>query len=279
MNLEELNKSQLILLTLLTSFVTSIATGIVTVSLMEEAPQTIAQTVNRVVERTVERVVPSGQPANAAATVVTEKTVIVKESDQIAGAIDTASPSVVRLFTEGLDETGKPRDVFLGLGFVLSADGVIITDVATIPAGTITVEVKDGGRALATLEKSDPVTGLAVLRGATSTGETPIEWKPARMAGKERSLGDVVISISGKSSIRIGNGIITALSGDDTSVVETNVPVGAVAYGSAFINTDGEIEGLSTAASRLTGENAFLASESILMYTAPQEAPDAATGA
>ena len=34
MNMEELSKSQIVLLTLLVSFVTSIATGIVTVSLM-----------------------------------------------------------------------------------------------------------------------------------------------------------------------------------------------------------------------------------------------------
>ena len=38
MDLEHLNKTQIILLTLLVSFVTSIATGIVTVSLLAQAP-------------------------------------------------------------------------------------------------------------------------------------------------------------------------------------------------------------------------------------------------
>ena len=51
MDMEELSKSQIILLTLLVSFVTSIATGIVTVSLMNQAPPAIAQTVNRIIER------------------------------------------------------------------------------------------------------------------------------------------------------------------------------------------------------------------------------------
>jgi len=53
MEMEKLNKSQIVLLTLLVSFVTLIATGVVTVSLMDQAPPAIAQTVNRIVERTV----------------------------------------------------------------------------------------------------------------------------------------------------------------------------------------------------------------------------------
>ena len=81
MELEKLNKSQIVLLTLLVSFMTSIATGIVTVSLMQQAPPEITETVSRVVEHTVEKVVP-GQTA-AVAVPQTIKTVVVKESDLI----------------------------------------------------------------------------------------------------------------------------------------------------------------------------------------------------
>ena len=58
MDIEQLNKFQIVLLTLLVSFITSIATGIVTVALMEQAPPVIPQTINRIVERTIERTVP-----------------------------------------------------------------------------------------------------------------------------------------------------------------------------------------------------------------------------
>ena len=63
MNIEELNKTQIILLTLLISFITSIATGIVTVSLMNQAPKVVTDTVHKVIEKTVERVVPGEQKA------------------------------------------------------------------------------------------------------------------------------------------------------------------------------------------------------------------------
>src|SRR5882757_4343456 len=120
MEIENLNKSQIILLTLLVSFVTSIATGIVTVSLMDQAPPAIAQTVNRVVERTVEKVMPAVQTAAIGQT----KTVVIKESDLIAQSIVQVRPSVVSIYSS--DATGTR--VFLGLGLVLTKSGNIVAD-------------------------------------------------------------------------------------------------------------------------------------------------------
>jgi len=58
MDIKDLNKSQLVLLTLLVSFVVSIATGITTVALMDQNQvKTVPQTINRVIQRTIERVV------------------------------------------------------------------------------------------------------------------------------------------------------------------------------------------------------------------------------
>src|ERR1700690_30511 len=120
MDIEQLSKSQIILLTLLTSFVTSIATGIVSVSLMDQAPPVVAQTVNRVVEHTVEKVIPSGQ--TAASTVTTEKTVVINQSDAISQAVQKATPSVVRLYA-----SSDPTQ-FIALGTVLNSTGMIVTD-------------------------------------------------------------------------------------------------------------------------------------------------------
>ena len=280
MDLEHLNKSQIVLLTLLVSFVTSVATGIVTVTMLEEAPPIIAQTVNRVVERTVERVVPSGQTATV--NTVTEKTIIVKESDLIAQAVTKVNASIVRLYTLGKDAEGNDADVFLGLGIVFKDDGTILTDKAALPVGVIYVARADGKRATATVVSNDDVTGLALLQGATSTetGE-PLGWSAAKVVGAAPTLGKAVVSVSGKNSTRIGDGIVTALSAEKgegaTHIVETNIPVGAIVFGSPLINSDGELEGLSTAVSRAQADNSFLASEAIIMYTSPTHVDEAPT--
>jgi S1-C subfamily serine protease len=271
MDLEHLNKSQIVLLTLLVSFVTSVATGIVTVTLLEEAPPVIAQTVNRVVERTVERVVPSGQTAGA--STVTEKTVVVKESDLIAQSVETVAPSVVRLFASGGDS-----DVFLGLGLIVKDDGTIVTDAAVLPAtGPVMVSRADGVRATSSIVSRDADTGLALLQGATSTAEGPLAWHAAQLSDRAPTLGKVVVGISGKDAMRIGDGIVTAIpaaEGEKTGrFLETNVPSGAIAYGSPLVNADGWIEGISTSASRAQSENAFLASSVIIVYTTPREVP------
>src|SRR3989338_10938680 len=109
MEIEKLNKTQIILLTLLTSFVTSIATGIVTVTLLEQAPPVVTQTINRVVESTIEKVIPS----QGTSVVTKETTVVVKEDDLIAKSIENDSLSLARIFEKTLNKDGSPATIFV----------------------------------------------------------------------------------------------------------------------------------------------------------------------
>lgn len=117
--MEQLTKTQMLLLTLLITFVTSIATGIVTVTLLEKAPPAVTQTINRVVEKTIERIVPS---ETGKATVVTER-VVVKEEDLIVKAVEQNTNSIIAL--RGVNAEGVEQH--LGLGFLVSADGLAVT--------------------------------------------------------------------------------------------------------------------------------------------------------
>src|SRR3989344_1190668 len=120
MQMEELNKNQIILLVLLVSFITSIATGIVTVTLMDQAPQEVTLTINRVVET----VVPGETKIS---TVIKEVPVIVTEEALIVEAINNGSPSVFRIFiNQGSDKKQIGSTVYVDKrGYFATENGLI----------------------------------------------------------------------------------------------------------------------------------------------------------
>jgi S1-C subfamily serine protease len=274
MDLEQLNKSQIVLLTLLVSFVTSIATGIVSVTLMEQAPPAITQTVNRIVERTVEKVVPQeGQVAAASTEIVT-----VQESDRVADAVAKTVPVAVRLFAPGKDTYGQPIVLSLGLGVVATDDGLIFADGSMMSDDAdISVLRSDGIRVPAKVVGRDPATGVVRLQAASTTEtekdgkkETmPIAWTPAVFVKSDAQLGEKIVVLAGQSSLKVADGIVTALpaggEGIAAHIIETSVPLDAYAVGSPLVTVHGEVLGLATAASRATA-GGFLASSFVLSY-------------
>ncbi len=271
MNMEELSKSQIVLLTLLVSFVTSIATGIVTVSLMDQAPPAVAQTVNRIIERTVEKVTPAGLAAATAVT--TEKTVIVKESDLISQALVRANPSIVRLFTTSTD-----TPAFLALGVVMDASGTIVSDADIFKEGDVAVaELASGSRIRVALTSQDPASAIAYFASASTTteGKTPV-WNPIAISGTHPALGATVIALAGKSTARVAAGIITTLiaSAEEggPQVIDTDVSVDSVLPGSPLITTEGNLLGLRTGVARALSASGFV-SASILMKKEEKKTP------
>ena len=124
MDIKELNKTQLILLTLLITFVVSIATGIITVSLMQQMPKSVPQTINNVIQRTIEKV------TTVPATPVTDP----KSSDSKDLTLGDGD-AMVSIYTSDADidktiippithETMKP----LGQGIIISDSGLILID-------------------------------------------------------------------------------------------------------------------------------------------------------
>lgn len=265
MDLEKLNKSQIVLLTLLVSFVTSIATGIVTVALMEQAPPAITQTVNRVVERTIEKVAPESLVASAASP----ETVIVRESDLLANAIQRVSPSVVRLFTPGSDGTSNDGKIFVGLAIVADANGVLVADAGT-PDGTLTALRSDGVEVPVNAIARPQGSNLIRLQAATTNEKNEkLAWKPAAFAQKDVSLGASIVTIGGRTSVKIGKGVIigTSAYGNDNpaGIIETDIPADSFAAGSPLIDADGAVIGIATRESRTAAPGGFLASSAIVL--------------
>lgn len=253
--MEELTKTQLILLALLVSFVTSIATGIVTVTLLDQAPPGVTQTINRVVERTVEKVV----PGQAASVITKETTVIIKEENLIIDAVDKNSRSVVRIAL--LDEKGG-FGTTLGIGVIVSTDGKIVTDVLNLTdSDKYLIKLANGNVYLATLSVRKLTDNLSLLKIEQNVkdGETALKLtKPSFADNTNLRLGQTIIAIGGLGENAILTGVISKLnketlvvdSGTSTSTTEakktevlksivTNVNLSADYSGGPLLDVDG----------------------------------------
>lgn len=123
MDIKELNKTQLILLTLLITFVVSIATGIVTVTLMQQMPKAATQTINNVIQRTIEKVTTVQAPTKNSNLNLSDGSVLVSIYDK----------SYVQ--TEIKDnQDGAVIDPIkpLSQGVVISDSGLILVDSNTL---------------------------------------------------------------------------------------------------------------------------------------------------
>jgi hypothetical protein len=228
MDIDDLSKSQLLLLTLLVNFVMSIATGIVTVSLLDQAPQTVTQTVNRIVEHTVETVVPAATPADDSPAPVQQPT----EEDLLVAAIKGDAARTVYLYA---DSTTTPP-VAQGIYLPKSRAVLVIAD-GSIPENAV-AGFPDGTSAQVSLSKSDDSLMIYGFGDATSLPSAPAT-----------SLLDPSVLQQGQAVIALmadGSAVTGIISKVDGSTITTTLP--QTPAGAAAVTLTGGLVGISTGA-------------------------------
>jgi len=248
--MEELNKQQVVLLTLLVSIVTSIATGITTVSLVTqyETP-TVTQTINRVVEKTIERVVPEEKGEKDPVTIVKtpEKeivTVVVKEEDLTIDSVQTNEKSLVRIY----EVASNGNRSLVSLAVVIAEDGSIMTRETFFNRKKSYVGVYgDSEYELDALYqgKDDPI----IIMKPILEDEQVAIFSPAAFADAGAlQLGQTVLSLGGVLSNEVNSGIVksltTAEDGVSITSVQTTVPAGGF-IGTILINLKGQVVGMN----------------------------------
>lgn len=251
--MEELNKNQLILLVLLVSFVTSIGTGIITVSLLMEAPVEVTNTINRVVERTIESVGPVQAIVTGGSTKEKEiQTVVVKEEDQVIGAIEKNTRSIVRIRERN---TSVDVDNLYGLGVVVSRDGIIATDKKIVSQAMEYVAIMSDGTEM-------PLVSVFADRNSTigffkAKPVTSYTFYPVSFASTDAKLGQSVVVIGGDTTNAISVGRVTALSTKDIDPIAGTKYVASLTsdvnpadgvYGGPVFSLSGDLLGLSISA-------------------------------
>lgn len=246
--MEELNKNQIILLTLLISFVTSIATGIMTTSLLQEAPVEITRNINRIVEKTVETVT---TPITQTSVQKETKTVIVKEEDLLVDSISKNVKSIVRIkeknpFTEEVS--------FYGIGLVVSKDGLIATDRKFVTTTHVyTATLNDNTSVLLVPQAVDKQTNFIIFKAILGE-KSVVVFTPATISDIEPKLGQTLISVGGDSSNAVAVGRVSSLNFKDmtsgsTTVktlnsIDTDISPKDLVVGSPIFNLSGDIVGV-----------------------------------
>jgi len=223
MNIEELSKSQLILLTILVNFVTSVATGILTVSLLDNSPAFVTQTVNRVVERTIETVA-------AAAPAAIIQAPAPSNQDLVTAALGVDATRVTTIY---ILETGTSTPA-ISVGTYLSKSRVVATAAQDALPKEALIGFPGGIYVSASLAHQGG--GIAIY-GFADDAVLPKASSPTLVAPSNLKLGGTVLAIGADSSA--STGIVARVS--ETGIHTTLPDIGA---GSAAVDLAGNLIGL-----------------------------------
>jgi putative serine protease PepD len=196
-------------------------------------------------------------PAPAAATPATASPVAATHNS-IAALVAKAEPSVVSIHDDitQTDQFGQTQSgQAAGSGFVLTADGYIVTNDHVVDgASNITVDFHDGSTAKARIVAADPNGDLAVLK-VDRTGLTPLPL------GSSASLqvGDQLVAIGNALDLSGGptvtTGIVSAtgrsLQEENgvtlADMIQTDTAINPGNSGGPLLNMAGQVVGINTA--------------------------------
>ncbi|MDO8604174.1 MAG: serine protease [bacterium] len=274
--MEHLTKAQIVLLTLFVSFVASMATGIVVVTLMQQAPGAVNQTITNVVERTIEKITPTFVDKPGA-------TVVIKDEDLIVSAVEENSKSTVALKYIG----AEGNRVAMGVGTVVSTDGLIITDKKNFDNGLLSATI-NGAIYTVDIVKSGDDSPLVLGRLMPVASTTPAVFIPVTFGNPGAlKVGQTALTLGGRDAKTVASGIITSLDTHTTTDKETKVEttildgvvlsqrLGGISNGAPIITLDGNVIGFVSLDESIGSQVGVPVTEAIKLIDAVKALPAA----
>lgn len=160
------------------------------------------------------------------------------------------------MMPEGEGGNEPQRQQALGSGFVISADGFIVTNNHVIEgADEIKIEFFDGKRLSATLVGRDPKTDIALLKVESDTDLPFVSFGDS----DTMRVGDWVMAVGNPlgQGFSVSAGIVSArgreLSGSYDDFLQTDAAINKGNSGGPLFNMEGEVVGVNTAILSPTG--------------------------
>ena len=166
-----------------------------------------------------------------------------------AGLVEQTGPAVVNITTAGARRAQFPAEQGMGSGFIVSADGLVLTNAHVVQgANEVTVKLTDRREFRARVLGADPATDVAVLR-IDAKGLPAVKFgDPARAR-----VGDWVVAIGSPFGFEnsVTAGIVSAkgrsLPGDAyVPFIQTDVAVNPGNSGGPLFNMAGEVIGINS---------------------------------
>ena len=222
MNIEEMSKSQVILLTILVNFITAVATAILTVSLLDHAPAFVTQ-VNHVVEHTIETV-------TTAAPSIIQQAPAPSNQDLVTAAIGADATRAVAIY-DGKTGTSTPA---ISVGTYLPKSRAIATAAQDALPNEVLVGFPGGSYIAASLAHER--NGIAIY-GFADSATLPKVTVPILVSASDLKLGETVLAIGADGSA--STGIVARVS---KSSIHTTLP--DIGTGSAAVDLSGNLIGI-----------------------------------
>jgi serine protease Do len=166
-------------------------------------------------------------------------------------------------------QTGTPES--FGTGFILRADGIIVTNQHVVDNGQqITVTLSDGTDLPGTVLGEDPLTDIAVIKvDRTDLPVAPIGHSSDLMIGEWAiALGNPYTYLLGNSEPTVTAGVISAthrnivpngqLAGEYLDMIQTDAAINPGNSGGPLVNALGEVIGVNSSILSNTGESVGL---------------------
>jgi len=184
----------------------------------------------------------------------------ISEEERIIKVVSNASPAVVSILVQQRGQDGNLYDVGKGTGFLISADGLIVTNrhVAFERSAALTAFLTDGRKFAAAVIDIDPVNDLALLK----IDAKGLPFLQLELDDKLR-LGQTTVAIGnalGKYANTVTSGILSGVERDVEAtdnvtgdlerleeLLQTDAAINSGNSGGPLLNLDGKVIGVNTA--------------------------------